>query len=647
MLTPEQIADLEKLAQLQRSPITRLVFGGGGAKGVMYSGVYRAMVDTGAMHNVTEVAGSSVGSVAATLIAVGIDPDGMRSVFDSDLTALLGRRIGRIFGSNPPGTMSISRSTVHGYALVRNQLILAIKAYLNSIQDKVAIIAKYPAVEDIITKLSANNGYFPKITFRDLDILHQIDPTRFKNLLMTATKHPGCELQIFSAHTTPDVEIALAVCASCCIPGFFSPVSIPVFSEDDMWVDGGVHDNMPEGYFDQDENGQLNQNHKKAQTLLFAFSEGSESDGNHHVFDAIHHASKPYETGQTKRFMLELLMPLLASLKPEFSLMKRREYTYQKMREDYPLRTVQLNTSSIGGLSFENATLSSRVLFALGYLDTVAYIVNHQLHEQWTNDKFDDQALYANIPSHFKAIYRAVLLGSRQNINEDALLNKMNERDENNLFKLKPTECLDLIKAKVLEDLYEPVAFALSRALELHQGKITPEALFKETYEESFKHSGYYSVSQVSGESIWRASTLHQKLQSRPMFGLYREQPENALETRLFNVFTELNKLPAFAVAYNEHRARVDIHQEQSAYWSMQVLVVFMATLGVAAIAIAFVALNAATLGASGVVLAIAGGFSVLVGCGLFKEAQNQNIPTFESNDPLSTQPLPNASKVN
>ncbi len=637
---PLEILETIFLTRMQALPIERLVFSGGGAKGVVYTGAYRAMVDTGAMKSVMEVSGSSVGSVPATLIAVGNNPDDVRRLFENDLSVLLGKRVGSFFRSNSPGTMFMSKSTVHGYNLVRDQVIKAITDYFDSIQDKADFIALYPEVQQILTKVTKVDGKFPvrvvddievteppTITFADLDILHSINPNRFKKLFMTATNLGSCRLHIFSAHTTPKVEIALAVCASCCIPGFFSPVSIPVSSEDDKWIDGGVHDNMPAGYFDLDEKGNLTTNNKKAQTLLFAFAEGSESDENY-VFDAIHHASKPYEISWIQWFLIDVLMPFLASLTPEFSLSERQEDIYQRMRGDYPLRTVQLNTSSIGPLSFANATLYSRVLFTLGYLDTLTYVVNHQLHDQCTAQALDVQAFRTDILRYYEPIYRAVLLGFGKNPEEDTLLNNMNERDENGSLQLTLERRLDLIKAKVLEDISSPAAFALSRALELRFGNITPEDLFKETYKESFKHCGTFSVSQVTGESIFSAQTLHQSLKNRSMFGLYNDQPKTALETRLFNVFTELSELPEFNQAYAAYGTVVetDKEQEQTAYCNMQVLGIFMATLGVAAVAVAFVALNAATLGASGLAFAITGGFSMLVGCGLFKETQNQTV---------------------
>ena len=643
---PQEFVD--HLTALQQSGLERLVFSGGGAKGVAYSGAYRGLVDTGAMQKIKEIAGSSVGSVVAALVAVGLTPDEVRRVFDNDLTALLGERIGSILGSNPDGTRFFSRSTVNGYSMVRNQIVQSITTYFDGIENKQVLVDEYPGLATILDKFKKTNDEFPvrteedgtqlieypRITFADLDLLHQIDSVHFKKLLMTATKHPSGALQIFSAETTPDVEIALAVCASCCIPGFFSPVVIPNLANT-QWVDGGVYDNMPERYFDRDPSGQY-VNNKKANTLLFAFVGGSKTEDNY-VFDAIHHQTKPYEKTWKEWFVLDVIMMQLASLKPQFTLFERHKEAYQRMREEYALRTVQLNTASIGPLSFKSATYSSRVLFALGYFDTIMYITNHGLHDQCTYMAFNEQRVCEEVIGHFQNIYRGVLLGAGRDLASDKWLNGLNPDSETGGLTSTLVERLDLIKKKVIEDIDGPIAFAFSRALEVYLGKITMDTLFKETYLESFKLSPSFSVAQVGGETIWKFITLQEKLKEHSMFDSYHQQSKMTPEPRLIRVFSELNKIASFNNYYSEYAQQVDLEAEEApAYWNMQFIGLVMATLGAAVVAVAFVIASATSLGLFDAALAVAGGLSLTVGFGLFQEACNDIHPEMTLN-PSST----------
>ena len=68
--------------------IFRVVFSGGGVKGVTYPGASAALQETGLLKKIKQVAGSSTGSLSAGFLAVGIDAKKFREAFiDLDLGA--------------------------------------------------------------------------------------------------------------------------------------------------------------------------------------------------------------------------------------------------------------------------------------------------------------------------------------------------------------------------------------------------------------------------------------------------------------------------------------------------------------------------------------------------------------------------------
>ena len=60
--------------------VKNLAFSGGGTKGLMYTGVYEALDETGVLKEVEEIAGSSAGALIATLIACGVEAKLLTSI---------------------------------------------------------------------------------------------------------------------------------------------------------------------------------------------------------------------------------------------------------------------------------------------------------------------------------------------------------------------------------------------------------------------------------------------------------------------------------------------------------------------------------------------------------------------------------------
>ena len=62
------------------SQFRNLVFEGGGVKGIAYSGAIKILEKKGIMKDIQRVAGTSAGAITATLLAVGVDADGVQKI---------------------------------------------------------------------------------------------------------------------------------------------------------------------------------------------------------------------------------------------------------------------------------------------------------------------------------------------------------------------------------------------------------------------------------------------------------------------------------------------------------------------------------------------------------------------------------------
>lgn len=267
---------LEELIDAQNQPFKYAAFSGGGAKGNIYSGVHESMVNSGVLDGLEAVAGSSAGAITAAVIATGISTaDFKRLSQETNLPNLLGE--GFIVNKDGKPLYQLIKDTTSSNILkyfeandimeVCNRRKNALESEINklleksdpqdskeieSLQEKksrLEAIISHDGQElrDIQERINSNNTVY----FRDLDIMHLIDPIKFKDLVITAVEKETGELTIFDARKTPYVEIALAARASASIPIVFEPVEI----DGKKYVDGGYRDNIPQKYFAGSEKG--------------------------------------------------------------------------------------------------------------------------------------------------------------------------------------------------------------------------------------------------------------------------------------------------------------------------------------------------------------------------------------------------------
>lgn len=214
-----------------------LVLEGGGVKGVAYPGALQVLQSEGILPKIEQVAGTSAGSIAAALIALGYSPEQIQALLlDLDFKQF---EDGSVFGG--------PRRFFDKFGWFKGDYFL----------------------EWMQCRVKEQTGN-PNATFADL---HK-DSSKFKDLFVLSTDLSRRRSQVFSFEKTPNLPVAHAVRASMSIPLFFEAFYIDdaLFGEtgqkQDLFVDGGVLDNYPIELFDQ--------NGVNPQTLgLFLYNQGA------------------------------------------------------------------------------------------------------------------------------------------------------------------------------------------------------------------------------------------------------------------------------------------------------------------------------------------------------------------------------------
>ncbi len=175
------------------------LFGGGAIRGISYIGAIKAFEELGV--NPSTLAGSSVGSIFAALLAIGYSSNELRQIFSKvnfELFKDISIGIGPIF------------------ALSKGEVFLE---WVRELIEKKYYGEKY------------KKGLNRAVTFKDLE----------KNLVIITTDLSNFECKEFSKFDTPDYEIASAIRISCCMPGLMKPVEY----NNTLLVDGDLQKSWP------------------------------------------------------------------------------------------------------------------------------------------------------------------------------------------------------------------------------------------------------------------------------------------------------------------------------------------------------------------------------------------------------------------
>lgn len=175
------------------------LFGGGAIRGMSYVGAISAMEELGI--NQTTLAGSSVGSIIAALLAVGYNAAELKEIFIKVNFELF---------------KDIQLGIGPKFALSKGEVFLE---WLRELIEQKFYGEKY--------KKGSNRA----VTFKDIE----------KNLVIITTDLSNFECKEFSRFETPDFEIAKAVRISCSMPGLMRPIEY----NNTILVDGDLQKSWP------------------------------------------------------------------------------------------------------------------------------------------------------------------------------------------------------------------------------------------------------------------------------------------------------------------------------------------------------------------------------------------------------------------
>lgn len=180
-----------------------VAFSGGGVKGAAHIGVLKALEENNI--KIDAVAGTSAGSIVATLYALGYTSDEMIKLFKYFSKGILKANPGEVVSN------------------VRSGKGLRLDGAFSSINVEIAIkeVAKYKNVSNI-------NELSMPIAIPTVDI-------------NTSKKYVFTNYNQEEDYYIKDIEIAKAVRGSCTYPGVFAPFDYGEY----RFVDGGILDNIP------------------------------------------------------------------------------------------------------------------------------------------------------------------------------------------------------------------------------------------------------------------------------------------------------------------------------------------------------------------------------------------------------------------
>lgn len=408
----EQYHELKKAHE---TPISFLVFSGGGPKGAVYPGVVDALESAGVISEIIGVAGSSSGAITAALVATGGSAKSLKNFTrETDFKALKGSHVNpfSLLHDGKPLLHLIQKVTLDNVqkgvlnicgehikrdtrpeqeSLEKQKLIIFCQQLLElrKLQLQQAFEAtkndeakhKYEAflskftIENQRNELDAvflanflvnvlNRSPFENITFQELYWLSLLD-NKFKELHITATTKNGEIIHL--SHQNPEVAkvtIADACRASSSLPGVIAPFKINLEGVGSIEVlDGGLGSNIPLRLIDQRSEGRA---------IALGFTQLGR------IHRAIH-GNPNSEVIPESILTKGVDMIVRQAMKDKhFSFRKSLESNMQQLRQQ-ALNVLNLDTGPVDTVDFKRATKLRQFLELYGEVQTIRYLYNQNL----------------------------------------------------------------------------------------------------------------------------------------------------------------------------------------------------------------------------------------------------------------------------
>ncbi|QDU41227.1 Patatin-like phospholipase [Maioricimonas rarisocia] len=268
-----------KISIMKPAPkVESLVLQGGGGKGIGYPPLFEEMEKTGMLKEVDLLVGTSIGALNASCMACGGRTKDQQSILELGLfsEAWDSKKLKKKYPDVSFGKGSLGGlvPTCAGQMAKMDEMTArlvadGVKSYTkDGLKD--TLVEKLRALDDATLERLGMKGYDDRkledaaqklvnrvknqdfgtddrsgqmITFRDLAILHQLDPGNFKELTITGWEGEGDEghTVYFNAKDFPDMPVAIAARISMGLP-VFSPV---YWNGRGPFYDGGLGSNSP------------------------------------------------------------------------------------------------------------------------------------------------------------------------------------------------------------------------------------------------------------------------------------------------------------------------------------------------------------------------------------------------------------------
>ena len=264
-------------------PVHRgLVLSGGGAKGIAYSGMIRAMHERGFLKNLTHISGSSAGAMTASLLAIGMSHENITKLINQ-LNMIycldnkgwriraVGERVRNVLeiiylyqikehmtGLEQPQTDEgiFNFNAINQKIRMYESILQKQGIQINSLEDILTVgqsieeldklDAAFKELPKDITDLDGKKIESPRITFSDLSRLRSILPEDkqhlIKNLTVTTTNQTRNKMEYYGEDHSLGESIAEKVQISGAHPMLFTP---KLNEHGEYIADGGILDNMP------------------------------------------------------------------------------------------------------------------------------------------------------------------------------------------------------------------------------------------------------------------------------------------------------------------------------------------------------------------------------------------------------------------
>lgn len=413
-------------------PIKNLVISGGGARGVILPGVFAAMEhhkiksescckeedsedldDLTFLEQLDNIAGSSIGALTASLLAVGMPISALTSALSEiEFDGLLGEGgYGPVLKDGKPLVTFVrthQHQTCTDYLKTlfnehdlnrvnQEQIEKCVREKLHSYgsnfeQEKINKIND--TLRNLLDRVKENDPTNFSMTFSMLNSLHELDPKAFKNLTVTAMCNELGQTFYFDADCTPNLDIALASRASASLPIFLTPIVLDrdslspgytqYFDENQTNVftfsDGGYYENTPLRPMEKKQGHGLENkglDGQNLQTLALVFDKMRKNKAQSVFFEHQTREHEIYNSNNTVDwFVRDVVATKLAGIQATQRHTVMTEHHLEEIRQKYAHRTIPLSIP-IGIADFKNAKKHEHAFFEKGYELCEEFLDNH------------------------------------------------------------------------------------------------------------------------------------------------------------------------------------------------------------------------------------------------------------------------------